>query len=383
MNSIDIRLLHGQSNGDFKKESPKPEKKGVWEFLNRDISLNSGISEKFKENMYLELAILLDAGVNIRSALELIRDSQAKLKNRKAVDSILESLVSGSSLAQSLEATGYFSNYECFSIQIGEETGKLNHILKELAVFFQKKIRQRRQIVGALTYPAVVLTVAFTAIIFMVSYVVPMFSDVFKRFGGDLPYPTKIVLYVSKMVRQYFLISVLVSIASILIIRSRRKSNRFRALSSGIVLKIPVVNSLITRIYLSRFANTMSLLISSRIPILQGIIMCRKIIGFYPIENSLLDIEAKVMEGMSLNEALSGHDIYPKKMVSMVRVGEDVNQLELFFSRISEQYSDEVEYQTGLLGKAIEPLIIILLGIVVGSILIAMYLPLFKLGQGF
>jgi type IV pilus assembly protein PilC len=383
MNSIDVRFIRNKGKSPGSPEIPAAGDAGIWKYLNRDISFRSGLPDKIKENIYLELGALLEAGVNIRSSLELIRDNQSKARNKLVLESILNKLTAGASLAESLEYTGLFTAYEYFSIRIGEDTGKLNHILKELALYFQKKIKQRRQIIGALTYPGIVLSVAFIAIIFMVSYVVPMFSDVFKRFGGDLPYPTKLVLYFSKIVREYFFIFLLVIVAAILLIRSKRKSEPFRHISSSIILKTPVIRSLVSKIYLSRFANTMSLLISSRIPILQGLAMCRKIIGFYPIEKSLVLVENRVMEGISLHEALNQHSIYPKKMISMIKVGEDVNQLELFFAKIAEQYSEEAEYQTSLLSKAMEPLIIILLGLVVGAILIAMYLPLFKMGQGF
>jgi type IV pilus assembly protein PilC len=383
INSIDIKLIKQISGSKNIRLIQDQNNRGFWKYLNRDLTFSSGIPDKIKESIYQELAVLLEAGVNIRSSLELIRDSQKKGAHKKALDIILEKLINGSSLSDSLDYTQLFTAYECFSIRIGEETGKLNHILRELALYFKKRIKQRRQIVGALTYPGIILSVALAAIIFMVSYVVPMFSDVFKRFGGDLPYPTKLVLYISRFVREYLFVCLLISAAFVFIIFSIRKSVQYRSISSFLLLRTPIVNSLISKIYLSRFANTMSLLISSRIPILKGLDMCRHIIGFYPIECSLIQIESRVMEGVSLNEALAGHSIYPAKMISMIKVGEDVNQLELFFSKIAEQYSEEVEYQTGLLSKAMEPLIIILLGLVVGAILIAMYLPLFKLGQGF
>jgi type IV pilus assembly protein PilC len=127
----------------------------------------------------------------------------------------------------------------------------------------------------------------------------------------------------------------------------------------------------------------MALLIGSKIPIIQAIQMTRRMIGFYPIEISLYTVEENILTGIPLYKGLSEHAIYPQKLIAMLKVGEDVNQLDRFFNKIAEQYAEEVEYQTGLISKFIEPLIIVFLGLVVGTILIAMYLPLFKLGQSF
>lgn len=357
--------------------------KGFWDFLNKDIRLSSGISDNIKESFYLELSSLLEAGVDIRTSLELIRDHQSKNKYRELFNDVLKLVINGATFSSALQGSGKFTIYEYYSVQIGEETGKLIIVLKELAVFFKKKIKQRRQIIGALAYPSIVLVVAFIAVTFMITYVVPMFSDVFKRFGGDLPFATKMIMRLSAAIKEYvglFLIMLAVLVISAM---SQRKKKWFRAFASRLLLRTPIINSILSKIYLSRFANTMALLISSRIPILQAIQMTRRMIGFYPIEVSLFSVEGKILTGMPLYKGLSEHAIYPGKMVAMLKVGEDVNQLDKFFSKISEQYADEVEYQTTLLSKFIEPLIIVFLGLVVGTILVAMYLPLFKLGQGF
>ncbi len=139
----------------------------------------------------------MDAGVDIRTALELIRNEQEKNKIKKVFDQVIQQVVKGASLSEALQKSQQFSSYEYFSVQIGEETGKLIVVLKELATYYQKKIRQRRQIMGAITYPLVVLIVAFGAVTFMIAYVVPMFSDVFRRFGSDLPAVTRSVIVVS------------------------------------------------------------------------------------------------------------------------------------------------------------------------------------------
>jgi type IV pilus assembly protein PilC len=384
-NTIDIRQLRKPSPD--KKEKPGETGaagQGVWGFLNKDIRLFGGaLPDRVREGFYLELSTLLEAGVDIRSALELIMNEQPKKKHKAIFGQIAREIENGSTLSAALKRKDYFTPYEYYSVQIGEETGKLIVVLKELAVYYQKKIKQGRQIIGAMTYPMIVLVVAVGAVSFMMAFVVPMFADVLKRSGGELPLITRMVLDLSDGLKKAAGPILLLVITIIALAISQRKKDYFRDWSARIILRLPVAGGIVRKLYLSRLSNTLALLIGSRIPIVQAIQLVRKMIRFYPIERSLETVEENILTGMSLHKSLSGHSIYPPKMISLIKVGEEVNQMELFFNKISEQYSNEVEYQTSILSKFVEPLIIVVLGVVVGVILIAMYLPLFKLGQSF
>lgn len=382
---LDIRKIRKNSRREEATAGySKQNKFNFFDFLNKDIRFGSSrINDRTRENIYAEILSLLEAGVDIRSALELVIEGQKKQKLKGIFEEIRDLIISGSTFSMALKKAREFSSYEIHSIQIGEETGKLLDVLKELSGYFAKKIKQRRQIVGAVTYPIVVLVVAFGAVSFMVTYVVPMFADTFRRFGSDLPAITKAVISMSGFIKEFFGIFLMAITGLILFCIWQAKKVWFRKISSAIILKTPIIGKIIQRIYLSRFANTMSLLIGARIPILQAIQLTRQMITFYPIERSLFEIEEKIIAGEPLYKSLSFHTVYPPKMISIIKVGEEVNQLELFFARLAEQYSNEVEYQTTLLSKFLEPLIIIILGIIVGTILIAMYLPLFRLGQTF
>jgi type IV pilus assembly protein PilC len=389
---IDIRDLgrrKGSSTRDSPSVAPTPgaagssaTEKGLWALLNKDIRLfGSGLADKIKEGYYLELSTLLAAGIDIRGALELIRDEQPKKKHRLLFGRILDRIVAGSTLSSAMRTEGLFTPYEYFSVQIGEETGKLVTVLSELTVYYKKKIDQTRQIIGALTYPVLVMVVAAVAVGFMMAYVVPMFADVLKRFGGELPFITRLVLHFSFLLKKFSLLLLMLLAGAAALVLSQRKKNWFRKWSSALILRIPVIGDIVRKIYISRFANTMSLLIGSRIPMMQSIQLVRQMVGFYPIERSLTEVGANILSGMPLYKSLGSHAVYPRKMISLLKVGEEVNQLDTFFNRISLQYSAEVQYQTDLLSKFLEPLIIVVLGLAVGVILIAMYLPLFKLGQ--
>ncbi len=381
MPSIDI------SNYQKKKvvRSPKgPVSSDLFSLLNKDIRFGSKeLSDKKKEALYLELSSLLEAGINLKSSLELITADQEKEADKSLFKSIQDAVLKGSALSKALADSGRFSLYEVYSLQIGEETGKITEILQDLARFYQNKIKQRRKIVSALTYPCVVLSTSLGAVFFMLKFVVPMFGDIFKRFGGHLPWITEKIIAVSQMMEagfwRVFILILLISIA----IYSARKTERFRKLSSELILKLPVVGNLVQKIYLARFCNSMRLLINARLPLLRAIALSKQMIGYYPVESSLQKVEDDILKGKSLHQSLQQFNIYPSKLIQLIKVGEETNQLDYFFAKVSEQYIEEVEYKTSTLSSMMEPLIIIFLGLIVGVILISMYLPLFQMSNSF
>ena len=357
---------------------------GLIALLNRDISFGSKeLSDKKKEYLYLELSSLLQAGINLKSSFELITADQEKEKDKELFIKIQETVLNGTTFSQALQQTGRFSLYEVFSLQIGEETGKLIEVLQDLAKFYQNKIKQRRKIVSALTYPCVVLSTSLGAVFFMLKFVVPMFGDIFKRFGGHLPWITEKIIGISDAMEKnffrFFILLVLVA-AFIFFVR---KTQQFRKIASQFLLRIPMVGNLVQKIYLARFCNSMRLLINARLPLLRAIALSRQMIGYYPVESSLQKVEDDIMEGKSLHQSLQQFSIYPRKMIQLIKVGEETNQLDYFFAKISDQYIEEVEYKTSTLSSMMEPLIIIFLGLIVGVILIAMYLPLFQMSNSF
>lgn len=380
MSKIDLNKMNAAKSTTA--ASAKESDKSAFDFLNKDIKIfDSGFNDKKKERFYSELSILFAAGVDIRSALELIEEEQLKEKDKKIFAQIKEAVISGSSLSKAMEQTGVFSTYEFYSLQIGEESGRLTEVLLELTNFFTKKIQQKRQLVSALSYPAVVFFVAIGAIFFMMKFVVPMFSDVFKRFKGELPYFTKLIIRWSDFFSNYSLYMLIGFVTVFGFLYSQRKAIWFRKLGAELILRTPVMKDMIGKIYLARFCQSMNLLISAKTPLVTAIDLVQKMVGFYPIEASLEIIREDVMKGQSLHTSLSKFKIYNKRMISLIKVAEEVNQLDTMFARLAKQYSDEVEHQTSILGSLIEPIMIIFLGVLVSVILIAMYLPMFQMSN--
>lgn len=381
MPSIDVSRY---KKSKISKKTDNGDGGGLAEFLNKDISFGSReLSDKKKEYLYLELNSLLKAGIDLKSSFELVTADQEKEKDRVLFSAIQQAVLSGSTFSNALKQTGRFSLYEIFSLQIGEETGKLIEVLGELAKFYQSKIRQRRKIVSSLTYPIIVLSTSLGAIVFMLKVIVPMFADVFKRFGGRLPWLTQKIINISQVMQDNFEGFIVMASLAAIFLFSVRKSEQFRKVFSKTVLKLPLVGNLVKKIYLARFCNSMRLLINAKLPLLRAIDLIRQMILYYPIDSSLVQIEADIMNGKSLHQSLQQFKIYPAKMVQLVKVGEETNQLDYFFGIISEQYIEEVEFRTSTISSIMEPLVVILLGLIVGMILISMYLPMFEMSNSF
>lgn len=383
MNGINLKLINQKKKPAIIEKSREKQAE-VFNILNKEIHLfGNEINDKTKESFYLEMNMLLSAGIDIRNVLELVLSEKRKKNVHQVFEKIKSDIVKGASLSEALKNSSRFSEYEYFSVKIGEETGKLPEILKDLSGYYTKKIKQRRQIIAALTYPAIVSSFALIAVLFMLNFVVPMFADVFKRFGGELPGITKFILSVSEAVKSGFWAFFFLLLAVVLVLFSQRRKIWFRRLSGKLIINIPVIGKLIHKIYLSRFCNSMHLMIASKVTMLRAIVLIRQMISFYPIESTLQKVEEDIMHGKSLHDSMSAFTIYPHKMLALIKAGEEVNKLDFFFNRLYQQYTDETEHQSAVLGNLLEPFIIIFLGLLVGVILIAMYLPLFQLGQNF
>lgn len=379
--SIDLRQLEKkQKNRRVEQKNPDEKASEIFAFLNKDIQLlGKKLKDKKKEKFYAELGILLSSGLDIKSSLDIIIEEQNKVADRNIFNEISSLVFSGGSLSEALNESGYFSPYEYYSIRIGEESGKLNEVLEDLALFYTKKIKQNRQLVNAFSYPVLVLITAFAAVFFMMNYMVPMFVNVFSRFGGDLPAITQFIVGLSGFFSNNNMFFFLVTTTIILFTMVCKKKDKFRSISSNIILGIPLLGDIVKKIYLERFCQSMTLLTASKTPMLQAIQLVKKIISFYPFEKALIIIENDIMHGKLLYESMQAFNLFDKRFVSLIKVGEEVNQLEQIFEKLDHQFAEELDHRISLISSLLEPVLIIFVGIIVGIILIAMYLPMFQL----
>ncbi len=385
------------SSLDLSRYQPKPGKKPVAppeegsslseklsDTLSKDIAFfDKKFGQTQKEAFYSELGLLLSSGIDIKTALEIIEDQMKVKKHREIIMQIKDDIISGNAVWEAIHKhPKTFSVYEYQSIRIGEESGKLPEVLMELGKFYTSAIKLRRQVISTLTYPVVVLVMSVLIVQFMLSFVVPMFSDIFKHTGADLPATTQLLIKVSAKSGLIFYSLLFLVIAGILFHKTQQHKTWFRKYSAAIFLKIPVINELIRKIYLARFCQSMKLLLGSKVLLIDALDLVKNMIGYYPIEFALDSVRKDVYAGKQLHESLSEHTIFPKKLVSLIKVSEEVNAPELIFDKLNQQYSEEIEHQQAVIGKVVEPLFLVILGGLVGFILVAMYTPLFKMSSG-
>ncbi|MCV9932934.1 type II secretion system F family protein [Flavobacterium sp. LS1R47] len=352
-----------------------------YKIITKSFRLSKKLSDKKKEVFYRELGMLLKSGVDFKKSLEILGNQSNNKFEKEIILQIKEKVVEGKSIYESMRESNQFSAYEFYSIQIGEETRKLEEVLGELQKYFNQKIQMKRQIISVMTYPTIVMLVTILVLYFMLNKVVPMFSSVFKQFGSELPKSTQIIIKISNHSGIIFSIIMGIIISMIFLHVLLKETHRYRFFTSNIVLKIPYFGNLVRKIYISRFCQAMNLLITSKTTLINSLALTSKMISFYPIEVAIYQIKEDITKGASLNESLKKHAVFENKMVSMVKVAEQINQLETMFERLTEQYNEEINYQTKMIGVILEPLIIIVIGAIVGVIMVSMYAPMFDLSK--
>ncbi len=363
---------------ELKKTAGNSE--GIKRLLEKEITFfGSRFNAKKKEGFYTELFVLLEAGINLKNALLLIAEENSGKKHSQIFENIIRHLVEGSSFSEALKESGVFSEYEYRSIKIGEETGTLIKVSKELSLFYQRRNEQRKNITNALSYPIIVLATALVSVLFMLRFVVPMFADIFKQNNVELPFITKIVISGSSAIEKYSIWIIIVLVGFFALRQTIRSKVYYQRFKSNFLLRIPVFGELIRKMYLAQFTQALALLSNAKIPILQSIQLTKKMIDFYPLQNALDDVERSILSGESLSQSMSEYKIFDGKMVSLLKVAEETNKNEYIFERLANQYNNEVQYKSKMISTILEPIIILVLGAVVAIILIAMYLPMFKL----
>lgn len=352
------------------------------DILKKEITLfGNSFSSKKKEQFYVELGVLLQSGIRLKDALSLMSESQKKKKDADLFFSMSEDIVQGKDFSAILRDDKNFTDYEQYSIGIGEQTGTLQKVTTSLAEFYSRKNEQRRNMISALTYPAIVLTTAVLAVTFMLQFVVPMFKDVFAQNNVELPAITRGVIAVSEGMGAYGWVLFLMSILVFVLGKLYSKKKWYRSWRDRLVLKLPLIGGFTKTAQIARFTQAVSLLVSAKVSIPESLKLAREMIDFIPLENVLVKAESDLLRGLSLSESFKNTKFFDNKMIALVRVAEETNQTEFVFSRLNEQYSAEVLQKSKTFSTILEPIIILIVGVLVAVILISMYLPMFELGN--
>ncbi len=342
----------------------------------------SSFNNKKKAAFYDELSVLLESGIHLKSALELLVNSETKKKENSDLQHMLQSLIDGGSLSASIKKSSSFSTYEYYAIKIGEETGELKEITRQLSDFYQRKVEQRSQIIGALTYPLIVLLTAVIVVGFMLNFVVPLFVDIFKQNNVDLPIITQFIVKASHFFQEKFWVLFAIIATCIFLIYYFKNVPKVIRIWQQLLLKIPIINNYIKNAKLAQFTQAVSLLSHSKVDITKCLQMASNMVSFFPIIEALEHIEERILKGEKVSLAFSKHpDLFSKKMIALLKVAEETNNTAYIFDKLYQQFNLEVKRQSKLIADVLNPILTIIVGLLVGIILIAMYLPMFKLSS--
>ena len=358
------------------------QKNSISEVLQKEITLfGKSLSNKKKEALYTELSVLLKAGVHLKEALTLRCENEKKKTVKAFLSTLIHEIMSGKTFSEAVKTNKEITTYEYYSLQIGEETGTLDKVTALLGDFFAGKNEQRRHLISALTYPVIIFSTAVLVVVFMLRFIVPMFQDIFKQHQVALPAVTKFIIALSEFLKEYGFLFIIVIVLFFVFKRVVSKKKRVAMYSDRFILKLPFIGNFIKMVYLIQVIQAMVLLASARVPIVNSIALVRKMVAFYPLHDALQQVEKNMLKGHSLSESLKQNKIFDVRMVAMIKVAEETNTTEFIFEKLYEHYAVEVRQRSKVLTTLMEPLIIVFIGILVGVILIAMYLPMFKLSS--
>jgi type IV pilus assembly protein PilC len=329
-----------------------------------------------------QFATMINAGLPLVQCLDILSKQTEKEAFRGIIAQTMRDVEAGTTLAEALakkENKKAFDELFVNMVEAGEAGGILDEILMRLATFIEKAEALRRKIQGAMVYPAVVMTVAVLATTFMLIFIIPTFARIFISFGGDLPLPTKIVMLLSDFLRGYWWVMLGGLVALVFGIRRYYATERGRMQIDRLMLKIPVLGDVLRKGSVARFTRTLGTLISSGVPILTGLEITARTAGNRVIQEAIMAARASIREGETISAPLRQSNVFPPMVVQMISVGEETGALDDMLTRIADFYDDEVDTAVDSLTSLIEPIMIVFMGTVVGGMVVAMYLPMFKL----
>ncbi|MCC5419673.1 type II secretion system F family protein [Clostridium perfringens] len=324
--------------------------------------------------------VMLDSGLSIGKALNILIEQGEKPKIREALIGVNGDLKRGETLASSMrKRKDVFPNLLTSMIDAGERSGNLDIILKRMAEYYEKETKIRGKIKSAMIYPIVLGVVAIIAITFILTFVMPTFVQMFEENNVDLPMSTKMVLGTSKMLGKYGIIIFLILVTAIILLGKYLKSEEGQYKLSIINLKIPVIKKLTQKIIVSRFTRTMGIVSSSGMSLVTSIEIVASVVGNKIAEKELLKVKEKVLKGEGLGDSIMKIKIFPPMLASMVKIGEEAGSLDSILDKTADFYDDELEREIQTATALIEPAMIVVMGIIIGFLLISILTPMFKM----
>ncbi len=358
----------------------KEKSKDVSEYL---PFLKQGIKTRDLVIFTRQFATMIDAGLPLVQCLDILGNQQPNKTFKEIIRQVKTDVEQGSTFADALRKHPKpYDELYVNLVQAGEIGGILDTILNRLAVYLEKADALRKKVKGAMVYPTTVLVIAIGVVVLMLTKVIPTFEKMFEDFGGELPGPTQFVVSLSHFMQDWIALVLGVLVAAFMaFFAARRKSLKFRRSTDALALKLPVFGPLLRKVAVARFTRTLGTMIASGVPILDGLDIVAKTAGNMIIEEALRKVRAAITEGKTIAEPLAESDVFPGMVTQMIAVGEETGAMETMLAKIADFYDEEVDAAVDALTAMLEPLMMVFLGGTVGGLLIAMYLPIFKIAD--
>lgn len=329
-----------------------------------------------------QMATMMSAGVPLVQSFEIIGKGHENPRMQDLILSIKSNIEGGSTLAESLAKHPlYFDNLFVNLVQAGEQSGALEILLDKIAVYKEKTEAIKKKIKKALTYPIAVLVIAFIVTAVLLVFVIPQFEDLFKGFGADLPAFTQMVIKLSEFVRDKgWIILIGLGVITTTFTYVKKRSAKFRESLDRLALKIPVVGAILTKAAIARFARTLSTMFAAGVPLVEALDSVAGATGNIIYENAVRRMRDQIATGQQLNLAMVQTGLFPNMVVQMIAIGEESGSIDTMASKVADFFEAEVDDAVDNLSSLMEPMIMAVLGVLVGGLVVAMYLPIFKLG---
>jgi len=366
-----------RQNYVVKKIKPKP--KDIFESI---AFMQPKVSNKDLVIFTRQFSTMIDAGLPLVQGLTILAEQSENPTFKKMLKAITKDVEGGSTLAEAMKKhPKVFDSLFVNLIAAGEMGGVLDTILRRLADYIEKAEKLKSQIKGAMVYPMVVVVIAIMVIAVIMIFVIPVFQDMFSSMGSGLPIPTQIVINLSKFIKGN-IIWIILGIAGLITgFKYYRNTKGGRKTTDAISLKLPIFGDLLKKYAVARFTRTLGTMISSGVPILDALEIVARSSGNVILEEVIMEVRSSIAEGQTIAEPLSENDIFPGMVVQMISVGEATGALDTMLNKIADFYDAEVDAAVGALTSMLEPILMVFLGGAIGGIVIAMYLPIFKMAS--
>ena len=329
-----------------------------------------------------QLAAMLEAGITLVSALEAIKDQVQNPVFRIILRNVRNEVAAGRTLSESCaEYPNAFPKMFISMVQAGEASGSLAEILDKTSTYFEDTVRLIKQVKGAITYPAVVISIAVILVVIMLTFVIPVFADMFKDFDQELPGPTQLLIGISSFMKTNIIFLLVGAIAFFFFLKHIIKTPKGRRKKDQLLYKTPVIGELVRKVSLSRFARTYAILLRAGVPVLQTLEIVKSAAGNTYVEDACGKITREINQGGQLSDVLLQEQYFPPMIKHMAKAGEQTGNVDGMLQKVSDFYDSEVKTLVAALTSLMEPLLICFLGVVVGGIVIAMFLPIFDLSS--